>query len=389
MMAGMRTMAMGARGDDVRDVQARLGGLGFRIEPEEHGEFGSGTERAVREFQQRRALLVDGKVGPETWEELVEAGYALGDRVLYLRYPFVRGDDVRALQGRLNLIGFDAGRPDGILGERTDHAIRDFQANVGLPVDGIVGATTLDALTRLRPVGPGPGRSTVREGEVLRRLTASIQGARIAIDAGHGEGDPGTTGSSGLTEAEAAWDLATAVRDELVRRQAVPTLVRSRGTNPSAIERAAAANDSGAELLVSIHLNGHPDPSAEGSSTYFFGREDYVSQAGQRLAELIQEELTAGLGLKDGRAHPKSLPLLRETQMPAVQVEPCFMTNPREEAMLRDEGFRSAVARALCDAVELFFGARSSSAGGSTAASSGSGSPSSGEPEEGAQSQAR
>ena len=74
----MRTIQQGDRGEDVRDVQQRLIALGGRIEGEElEGLFGSSTEAAVRAFQQRRGLFVDGKVGPETWAELVEAGYVL------------------------------------------------------------------------------------------------------------------------------------------------------------------------------------------------------------------------------------------------------------------------------------------------------------------------
>lgn len=337
------------------DVQARLSALGYRIEPVEHGVFGPTTERAVREFQQRRHILVDGKVGEHTWEELVEAGYALGDRVLYLRYPYFRGDDVRALQVSLNLLGFDTGREDGILGDRTDRAVRDFQRNVGLPADGIVGSTTIDGLRRLRPVGPGPGRAAVREGESLRRLFASLQGARIAIDAAHGPGDPGDAGPTGLTEAEATFALAEELAAELRRRGARPTLLRARDSNPSPAERAREANRLGPELLVSLHLNAHEDPGADGASTYYFGREGWVSQAGQRLAELIQQEITGQLALRDGRTHPKSIPLLRETAMPAVHVEPCFITNPAEEALIREASFRHRLAAAIADGIERFF----------------------------------
>src|SRR5206468_4196651 len=219
---------------------------------------------AVRAFQQDRHLLTDGKVGPDTWRELVEAGYSLGDRVLYLRFPVARGDDVRTLQAKLNLLGFDAGREDGMLGERTDRAVRDFQRNVGLPADGIVGRATLQALTRLRPVAEGPGLASVLEGEALLRLSTSLQDARIAVDAG-------------------------------------------------------------------------------GSTVFYAGHEAWFSPAGQRLAELIQEELVRRLGLKDGRTHPKWLPLLRQTRMAAVHVEPCFITNPREEKLLREVEFRQAI----------------------------------------------
>jgi N-acetylmuramoyl-L-alanine amidase len=372
-MNPMRTVKRGARGEAVRDVLARLAALGAHIEVEEHGTYGPSTDAAVREFQQRRGLLVDGMVGPHTWEELVEAGFSLGERLLYLRFPSYRGDDVRALQGRLNLLGFDAGKEDGILGERTDRAVRDFQRNVGLPVDGIAGATTVEALARLRPVGSGPGRAKVREGEVLSRLSATLKGARIAVDAGHGDPDLGATGPSGTTEAELCSLVAVALFDELSARGANPFLLRALDGNPSPRVRAQEANQAGAEVVLSIHLNSHEDPAAEGASAFYFGREGWESQAGRRLADLILHELTTRVGLKDARSHPKALQLLRETLMPAVQVEPCFITNPHEEARLLQREFHLQLAMAVADAVERFFAGGASededgSAGGATAA---------------------
>lgn len=358
----MKTLTRGDRGEAVLDVQARLGFLGYRIDAHEHGEFGDSTEQAVREFQQRRQLLVDGEVGDHTWQELVEASYSLGDRILYLRYPYYRGDDVRELQVGLNLIGFDAGREDGIFGARTDRAVREFQRNVGLPPDGIVGTTTIEALGRLRPRHPGPSRAQVREGEALRRLSATLEGARIGLDAGHGPDEPGARGPSGSTEADMTYLLTQALAEELGWRGANPLILRTGTESPSDSERAIVANEFGAEIMISMHLNSHIDPQAEGCSTYYYGRETWFSQAGHRLAELIQEELTRRLGLKDGRTHPKAMALLRETQMPAVHVEPCFLTNPREETLLGQRRFREEVARGIADAVERFFGRRESEA---------------------------
>lgn len=353
----MRTMSPGAAGEDVRDVQQRLAALGFRVDPDVAGVFGPGTAAAVRAFQQGRNLLVDGRVGPVTWQELVEAGYALGDRVLYLRYPYVRGDDVRDLQTRLNRLGFDSGREDGIFGEGTDRGVREFQRNVGLPTDGIVGATTLEALGRLRPTStPGPGRAEVREREDLMKQSGSLAGATVALSASLGAGEPGPLGPTGLTAAEASFELAEAAAAALRDRGARVVLLRERDSNPPVPDRARAANASEAEVLVDIGVNAHSDPQAEGATTFFYGRDSWRSVAGQHLAELIQGELVE-LGLKDGHAHPKWLPLLRETRMPAVHVEPCFLTNPEEEAALRRPDFRRALARAITVGIERFLGA--------------------------------
>lgn len=349
----MRSLLRGETGEAVRDVQARLAALGFTTDADEPGCFGPGTESAVREFQQRRDLLVDGKVGPDTWQELVEAGYSPGDRILYVRYPALRGDDVRALQTKLNLLGFDAGREDGIFGERADRAVRDFQRNVGLPPDGIVGSTTLRVLLRLRPIGASAGFAVIRERESLRRLSpTTIRAARIAVDAGHGANDPGGVGPTGLREADAAFDLAESLARALRAKGAEPFLLRDRDADPPISERARAANVGGAEATISIHLNSVA--GGDGATVFYCGREGWASASGRRLADLIQDELTA-LGLTDGRTHPKWLPLLRETRMPAVHVEPCFITNPEEERRLRSPDFREVLAEAIAAGVERFF----------------------------------
>jgi N-acetylmuramoyl-L-alanine amidase len=352
----------GDRGDHVRDVHARLVALGFHIDPREmetHA-YSVSTEAAVKAFQQERGLLVDGVMGPDSWQELVEAGYALGDRILYLRRPPFRGDDVRALQRRLNLLGFDPGREDGILGEQTAQAVHSFQRNVGLHADGICGPTTTEALDRLlaAPIS-AQGRTTVREGEGLLVEGGSLEGRTIAIDPGHGPGDPGASGPAGMREADAAFELATRIGTELERRGADPVLLREREEEPDASARAAFANDAEADVLLSIHMNDHEDPGAEGSSSYYFGRLGTTSVAGHALAELVQDEITAATGLRDGRAHPKAFPILRETRMPAVQIEPCFITNPKEEQLLAEEPFLREIARAIVVAVERYFAGRS------------------------------
>ena len=353
----MQTIRRGDRGEHVRDVQARLQALSFQVDvaERERSEFGEATEATVRAFQQERGLLVDGVVGPDTWHELVEAGYALGDRVLYLKYPNFRGDDVRTLQRRLNLLGFDPGREDGIFGDQTAVAVRELQLNVGLRSDGIVGPTTVQALDRfLHAPVTDHGRTLVRESETMRGAAGSLAGRTIAVDPGHGGDDAGNVGPTGVREADVTFAIAERLERHLRTRAARPIVLRGRDEGPAASERAARANDADADVLVSIHLNSHADPAAEGSSSYYFGRLGTVSIAGRTLAEMLQDELTAATGLRDGRAHSKSFPMLRETRMPAVHVEPCFVTNPAEEALLRQDAFLEELSRAIAQALERF-----------------------------------
>lgn len=351
----MRIIRTGDSGQDVRDIQHRLLELGLRVDPHElESGFGPSTEAAVREFQQRRGLPSDGRVGPETWGELVEAGYRLGDRVLYLRSPAFRGDDVRELQRRLNALGFDVGKEDGIFGPRTHDAVSEFQRNVAEQADGIVGMSTFEALDRLRPAAEGPSRAVVREAEDLRRMERSVAGSRIAIDPGHGPDEPGIVGPSGLTEAEATLRLADDLARELAARGAIPALLRRGDESPTPSERARSANDLGADLCICLHMNSG-DAGAEGATCFYYGTEETYSPAGQRLAEVIQEELTSRLGLTDGRTHRQAIAILRETRMPAVQVEPCFLTNPDEERLVSDPALRRKLAAAIAVGIERYF----------------------------------
>jgi len=149
----VRPIREGDRGAAVEDVQKRLITLGVDLGPTGvDGVFLGATCAAVHAFQRDRGLDEDGEVGDHTWAALVDATFALGDRLLYLRHPYLHGADVLALQGALNAMGFACGAADGIFGAFTEGAVRDFQGNTGLGADGIVGPGTVRAIDGLRHV---------------------------------------------------------------------------------------------------------------------------------------------------------------------------------------------------------------------------------------------
>ena len=81
----------------------------------------------------------------------------------------------------LNHVGFDCGRPDGILGPATIRALTDFQRNSGLNADGICGRKTVQTLDVLRrQSGSGPGVASIRELESVRHTT-SLRTLRIVV----------------------------------------------------------------------------------------------------------------------------------------------------------------------------------------------------------------
>jgi N-acetylmuramoyl-L-alanine amidase len=362
----MEPISLGSIGPGVEDVQRRLTGLGPPVpapctagpdgppgDPE--GEFGPATERSVRAFQQDRGLPSDGVVTEETWAALVAASFRLGDRMLFLTRPMLRGDDVLDLQLRLNRLGFDAGRPDGVFGPATSDALRAFQSEVGLEDDGMLGPASADALARLHRDHHAEPAFRARERAQLRRPARdSLVGARILLDPANGPEVPGNLAADGTAEHELTWAIATGVEGRLTALGAHVLLSRGPRTSPAPEERAALANDADVELVVSIGLNGADSPVVRGATAWYFGTAGHVSERGRRLADLLLDASVAALGVPDCRAHPAAVSILRRPRAVSALVEPGFLTNAEDAALLADPARRRVLSDALADGVAAF-----------------------------------
>ncbi len=347
----MEPIRPGSIGPEVEDVQRRLGAIGLPCDGE-RAVFDAVTESAVRAFQQRRGLLADGVVGPETWQALVGASFHLGDRLLYVTRPLLYGDDVRDLQRRLNRLGFDAGYDDGLFGPQTVAAVREFQLNAGVLVDGIAGRETVDHLLRLHRSHQEAAAAAVREREALRRpRRRAIAGARLLVDPGRSVADPGLRAPDGTPEHEVTWGIAAALEGRLSALGAHVVLSRGPGTSPTPSERAHQANSEDVELILSIHGNGVPSPAGRGAAAYHFGTDVQISDRGKRLAELALAAVLTATGTPDCRVHAATLAILRESRAPAVVIEPGFLTHPQEGRLLCEPGYQSRIAEALTEAV--------------------------------------
>lgn len=294
----MRLYRLGDTGRPVLDIQDRLRSLDHDCPADPAGEFGNDTQRAVTEFQESRGLARDGIVGPDTWRALVEAGYRLGDRLLWLRRPMFRGEDVDELQRQLNALGFDAGKVDGIFGPDTQRAVIDFQQNRRMAEDGIAGPEVIRELKGVARSVQRQGLAELQDLEWLHRLPDSVVGARIFLDAA----------SEDAEEAEASWEAAMAAAVALQAQGGIPMLSRSSDARFPSRVRARRANRSGAELVISFQK---PHDDVEG--VFFFASERSRSEAGAALAAAVGHEL--GLPA-EGRAPV----MLKETRAPAVIV---------------------------------------------------------------------
>jgi N-acetylmuramoyl-L-alanine amidase len=251
--------------------------------------FGVATEAALRAFQQSRGLRETGVCDDTTWSALVEASWKLGDRHLYLRRPPLRGDDVADLQARLGRLGFDCGWVDGIFGPSTSTAVGEFQRNVGLSPDGVVGHETFRALQRLAMRSQsGQLVNAVRQ---ALRFDHAMPNPRLVV--GH-EGN-----------------LAALVRS-------LARTLRARGArvvttdDGSSRVNASVANRFDAELYVGL--------ASESDEPWvgFYESHGFASPGGRRLAETLVRALSPEI---TASTRGMRLPILRETQMPAVIIE--------------------------------------------------------------------
>jgi N-acetylmuramoyl-L-alanine amidase len=294
----MRLYREGDEGGAIRDIQDRLDALGYGCSADPRGTFESATRQAVLLFQKAKGLDADGIVGPDTWRSLYEAGYRFGDRLLFLRRPMMRGEDVSELQSRMSVLGFDPGKIDGIFGSGTEKAVLEFQSNRALAEDGKVGPAVVTEINLVTRGEMKKGREAIREREWLRRLPPTVAGARIYLDAGCRNAD----------EAAASWVVASAMAIRLQEQGGLPVMSRSHDTTLPERVRAGRANRLGADLIIAFQS------SAPGeNSVFYFASEHSQSEVGEKLAR----SLAARTG---GQVEGRASAMLKETRAPAVIV---------------------------------------------------------------------
>ena len=354
----------GDRGPAVAALRVDLASVGLLVAQPGNASadavFDTETDAAVRAFQQRRGLIVDGIVGPVTSRTLTEARWTLGDRTLtYTLSSMMSGDDVYALQVRLAEFGYNTGRPDGIFGPLTDHSVRQFQRHRALTEDGVFGSETFRELARMRPMANGGHPLYLREYQTLRQSGPRLRGKRIVIDPAHGGNDTGWVirdGGRVVQASDLTYDIARRLEGRMVATGMDTFLTRGQRQNPTVEERAGLANEVAADLLLSLHIDGSHSAHAGGIASFHFGSDfGKVSTVGETLAELVQRELVARTQLTDCRVHHKPWDILRLTKMPAIQVELGYLSNPADRAKLLRDDFRNTLADGILVAVKRLY----------------------------------
>jgi N-acetylmuramoyl-L-alanine amidase len=298
-------------------------------------------------------------VDQETWQELVDAGYKIGDRLLYLKNPPFRGDDVKTLQLWLKTLGFYPDNENGIFCHKTQKALIEFQDNMDIQDDGIMGEQTLKHLRGLQRIITEKKTSNFpyikkdrgiehASGTIILDLDPSAQRPDEDISK-----DSSEYGKAGIA-------ICTNIIDycrEMLKDYGYSTVLSSgkKKSNPTNLSnRVKNANSSGGELLVSIGLNYSVDEAANGCSCYYFKGLKSYSIGGFQLANCIQDRLVKYMDLLDCRVHGANYAILKNTEMISVVVEPAFISNIKQKKNLLQDKYQKKISKNICDAIDQF-----------------------------------
>ena len=215
---------------------------------------------------------------------------------------------------------------------------------------------------------------------------------KIVIDPGHGGKDPGAVGPTGLTEKEIVLKISMELKKILTKNGFTVLMTRDEDSFVRLRQRSRLANNSGADLFVSIHCNATGwRKQAGGFETFFLSTAktswaraveakensviefetpsekesileyilwdlaqiEYLRESSD-LAEFIQESMTDNITIEDRGVKQANFHVMREIYMPSVLVEAAFISNEKEEQLLKKQSFRKKIARGIADGILRF-----------------------------------
>jgi N-acetylmuramoyl-L-alanine amidase len=235
------------------------------------------------------------------------------------------------------------------------------------------------------PPGAPPWAPSISKSNAAARPLTGARIRTIVLDPGHGGKDPGARGPDGLREKDVCLDIALRLRQEIAQRDPGlrVVLTRDRDDFISLQERTAIANRDKGDLFVSIHNNASPDGDVHGTQVFFFDSQSsdraasdlsmrengeanqldvlmtdlaksIVRDQSIGFASLVQRAMGRTINLKHRDISYAPFYVLARTEMPAILVEVAFITNPREERLLGDPGFRQRAAASIATGIESY-----------------------------------
>lgn len=195
-------------------------------------------------------------------------------------------------------------------------------------------------------------------------LPQQVEERVVVIDVGHGGKDPGKVGVNG--ELEKDINLAIALKLEKFLKQSDVSVIMTRHEDIGLYDEDAGnkkvqdmrrrvefIEESGADLVVSIHQNSYRDSSVRGPQCFYYGS----SSEGERAALIIQEQLNEGMEIERSRSAKanSSYYMLKKSSVPTVIAECGFLSNGEEAVLLTNEKYQEKLAWNLYLGILAYF----------------------------------
>lgn len=200
--------------------------------------------------------------------------------------------------------------------------------------------------------------------EAMAAISWVVAGQRILLDPGHGGEDPGKVGVGGSFEKDINLQVAIKVRSLLAQGGAGVIMTREQDNSlceeketlrerkqEDLSRRLALAKEEEASIYVSIHCNSFPKSSSVGAQVF------YAPQVpgSRELAESIQRSLKETLGNTDRQPkEDQATYIMRNAEIPTVNVEIGFLSNAREEELLQNPDYQDKVAWAIYSGIVYY-----------------------------------
>ncbi len=192
------------------------------------------------------------------------------------------------------------------------------------------------------------------------KTNGGLKGKKITLDAGHGGSDPGAIGASGTREKDVTLKITKKVQELLKKKGAKVSMTRTTdkdvyGPNASDVQelqaRVDVAEDNDADAFVSIHINSSTNKNVGGFSSYYYPKTNNDA----RLAQAVQDRLVKNFGLDDLGIRKANFYVNKRCSMPSTLLELAFISNPKEEKLMKSNWYINKLAKSIADGIEDYF----------------------------------
>lgn len=192
------------------------------------------------------------------------------------------------------------------------------------------------------------------------RTSGGLKDKRITLDAGHGGSDPGAVGAKGTKEKDITLKITLKVEELLKKKGAKVSMTRvkdvdvhsANATDAQELQaRVDVAEQSEADLFISLHINASVNKNVGGFSSYYYPKTSHDARA----ATAIQKRMTSNFGLDDLGIRQANFYVNKRSSMPSTLIEMAFVTNAKEEKLLNSNWFQTKLAKAIADGIEDYF----------------------------------